>query len=194
MSASDAVSPHAATGVSSGKLAIWCFLASETMTFGGLLGVFVLFRYGAGGWHDAATHLHVWLAALNTLVLLTSSYTMVRAHAAEATDDPAATRRGLWLTAALGLLFLGIKAIEYSSELRAGFTPRSSLFWAFYYGLTGLHAAHVLGGVVALALLAWSLRRAPAWSVLRQRVEYIGLYWHFVDIVWIFLFPLVYLS
>lgn len=194
MSAGTVSVPGAASGVPSGKLGIWWFLASETMTFGGLLGVFVLFRYAAGGWHEPAAHLHVWLAAANTLVLLTSSYTMVRAHAAEIADDRRATQRGLLLTMGLGILFLAIKAVEYSSELRAGFTPRSSLFWAFYYGLTGLHAAHVLGGVVALGGLAFALGRGRAWGAVRQRVEYVGLYWHFVDIVWIFLFPLVYLS
>jgi heme/copper-type cytochrome/quinol oxidase subunit 3 len=118
----------------------------------------------------------------------------MRAHAAELADERRATQRGLALTIGLGLMFLGIKAIEYTSELRAGFTPRTSLFWGFYYGLTGLHAAHVLGGIVALAALAIALSRGRAWGALRQRVEYIGLYWHFVDIVWIFLFPLVYLS
>jgi heme/copper-type cytochrome/quinol oxidase subunit 3 len=192
--ASAAVARGTGSGVPSGKLAVWWFLASETMTFGGLLAMFVLFRYAAGGWHDASSHLHLWLAAANTLVLLTSSYTMVRAHAAERADDRRAAQRGLTLTIALGLTFLGIKAIEYASELRAGFTPRTSLFWGFYYGLTGLHAAHVLGGIIALAALAIALARGRAWGALRQRVEYIGLYWHFVDIVWIFLFPLVYLS
>jgi heme/copper-type cytochrome/quinol oxidase subunit 3 len=182
------------SGVPSGKLAVWWFLASETMTFGGLLGIFVLFRYAAGGWHDAAEHLHVWLAACNTLVLLTSSYTMVQAHAAEVRGDRAATTCSLLLTMALGLLFLAVKAIEYTSEVRAGFTPRSGPFWGFYYGLTGLHAAHVLGGVVALALLTLAAARSPAWGTIRQRVESVGLYWHFIDIVWIFLFPLVYLS
>ncbi|MDX2168942.1 MAG: cytochrome c oxidase subunit 3 [Deltaproteobacteria bacterium] len=195
MSAIGVVAPRGtASGIPSGKLAIWWFLASETMTFGGLLGVFVLFRYAAGGWHEPAAHLHVWLAATNTLVLLTSSYTMVRAHAAETAEDRRATQRWLFVTMGLGLAFLAIKAVEYASEWRAGFTPRSSLFWGFYYGLTGLHAAHVLGGVIALVALGIALARGRAWGAVRQRVEYVGLYWHFVDIVWIFLFPLVYLS
>ncbi|MEO8605565.1 MAG: cytochrome c oxidase subunit 3 [bacterium] len=182
------------SGVPSGKLGVWWFIASETMTFGGLLGIFVLCRYAAGGWHDAAEHLHLWLAACNTLVLLTSSYTMVQAHAAELRGERAATWRNLLITMGLGLLFLVFKSIEYTSELRAGFTPRSGPFWGFYYGLTGLHAAHVFGGVIALAALAFAAARSPAWDAIRHRVEAVGLYWHFVDIVWIFLFPLVYLS
>jgi heme/copper-type cytochrome/quinol oxidase subunit 3 len=183
-----------ASGVPSSKLAVWWFLASETMTFGGLLGIFALSRYAAGGWHDASQHLHVWLAAANTLVLLTSSFTMVRAHAAAGHGERAATLRNLGATIGLGTLFLCIKAIEYCLELRAGFTPRSGAFWGFYYGLTGLHAAHVLGGVLVLTALAVTQMRQWQADVAERRVESAGLYWHFVDVVWIFLFPLVYLS
>jgi len=182
------------SGVPSGKLGIWWFLASETMTFGGLLGVFVLTRYAAGGWHDASEHLHVWMAACNTLILLTSSFTMARAHAAALRHERRATLHNLLATIGLGLLFLGIKALEYASELRAGFTPHSGPFWGFYYGLTGLHAAHVLGGLIALAVLAVATARGQSWDLVERRVESTGLYWHFVDVVWIFLFPLVYLS
>jgi heme/copper-type cytochrome/quinol oxidase subunit 3 len=103
--------------------------------------------------------------------------------------------RGLRLNLALtilgGLIFLAVKAVEYTSEIRAGFTPGTGIFWSFYYTMTGLHGLHVLGGVVLnvviLATARTSLRRP-------HRVELAGLYWHFVDVVWIFLFPLLYLS
>jgi heme/copper-type cytochrome/quinol oxidase subunit 3 len=93
------------------------------------------------------------------------------------------------LTILAGLAFLGIKAVEYTGEIAHGYTPGAGIFWSFYYGMTGLHALHVIGGIVlnAVLLLAARLRTA-------RRVEIAGLYWHFVDIVWIFLFPLVYLS
>jgi heme/copper-type cytochrome/quinol oxidase subunit 3 len=95
----------------------------------------------------------------------------------------------LALTILLGLAFLGIKAFEYTSEIRAGFTPATGIFWSFYYTMTGLHALHVLAGAILnFVLLVAGRIRSP------HRLELAGLYWHFVDIVWIFLFPLLYLT
>jgi heme/copper-type cytochrome/quinol oxidase subunit 3 len=90
-----------------------------------------------------------------------------------------------------GLVFLGIKAIEYTTEIRAGFTPGAGIFWSFYYTMTGLHGLHVLGGIVVNAVV---LATEGASARNPQRVELAGLYWHFVDVVWIFLFPLLYLA
>jgi heme/copper-type cytochrome/quinol oxidase subunit 3 len=178
-------------GVTGPKLAVWWFLASEVMVFGGLIASYLVFRLGSAGWGEGAEHLSAPLAALNTLVLLTSSYTVVRAFVAAERGDARGLRANLGLTVLGGVLFLGIKAIEYTTEIRAGFTPASGIFWSFYYTMTGLHALHVLGGivvnVVVLAAAASSLERP-------HRVELAGLYWHFVDLVWIFLFPLLYLS
>jgi heme/copper-type cytochrome/quinol oxidase subunit 3 len=184
-----AAGPRGLPGLEAGKIAIWWFLASEIMVFGGLLASFIVFRVGGGGWHEASEHLSVTLAAVNTLVLLTSSLTVVQAFAAAERGDAAAVRRGLGLTIAGGLVFLAIKAVEYTTEIQQGFTPGAGIFWSFYYGMTGLHGLHVAGGIAwnAVLLLAPGLR-SP------RRVELAGLYWHFVDVVWIFLFPLLYLS
>lgn len=175
-------------GVAAGKLGVWWFLASEIVLFGGLITSYVILRLGAGGWEEERAHTNLLIGALNTLILLTSSMTMVQAFAAR---EPRVVRRWLGWTILLGLAFLGMKGIEYAGELAAGFTPTTATFWSFYYTMTGLHALHVLAGVVVNAVLWWLAGgAAPA----HHRVELGGLYWHFVDIVWIFLFPLLYMS
>jgi heme/copper-type cytochrome/quinol oxidase subunit 3 len=181
--------------VPSGKLGIWWFLSSEIITFGGLLGSYLVFRLAHPEWAEAADHLSVLVATGNTLVLLTSSLTMVLAFAAADHQQRQAVPKWLGMTVVCGLLFLFIKALEWSGKISHGLVPSASGFWSFYYAMTGLHALHVLGGVVVNALL-WlaALRgRQPTQSLVR-RIEVAGLYWHFVDIVWIFLFPLLYLS
>jgi len=181
--------PEVLPGLRAGKVAVWWFLASETMVFGGLIASALVVRLGGEGWHEASAHLGVTLAAVNTLILLTSSLTVVQAFAAAARGDRASTSLSLALTVAGGLAFLALKAVEYTTEVRAGYTPASGIFWSFYYAMTGLHALHVAAGVVVNAVLLVAGRlRTP------QRVELAGLYWHFVDVVWIFLFPLLYLS
>ena len=195
MTAAVIATPEAMTGrVPSGKLAIWWFLASEIMTFGGLLACFVLYRFAAGGWEDQAAHVSTSIAAFNTVLLLTSSYTIVQAHAAVEEANRERAARFLLYTVLLGLSFLGVKAFEYWREIRHGFVPTAGMFWSFYYALTGLHALHVLAGIVTNFALFVAARRPKIWPQVQQRVEYAGLYWHFVDVVWIFLFPLVYLS
>jgi heme/copper-type cytochrome/quinol oxidase subunit 3 len=185
---------HPVERIPSGKLAIWWFLASEIMTFGGLLASFVLCRFAAGGWEAESGHVSTNIAAFNTLLLVTSSLTIVQAHSAAEHGDRKRAAAFLLYTVLLGLAFLCVKAFEYSGEIAHGFTPRAGLFWSFYYGLTGLHALHVIAGIIANFCLYVAALRPAVWSQVRQRVEYAGLYWHFVDIVWIFLFPLVYLS
>jgi heme/copper-type cytochrome/quinol oxidase subunit 3 len=178
-------------GMTGPKIAVWWFLASEIMVFGGLIASYLVFRLGGAGWAEAARHLSVPLAAVNTLVLLTSSYTVVRAFVAAEDGDAAAFRVNLGLTILGGLVFLALKGVEYTTEIRAGFTPGAGIFWSFYYTMTGLHALHVVGGVVVNAVV-WATAAA---SLQRpHRVELAGLYWHFVDVVWIFLFPALYLS
>ncbi len=182
---------RAVPGILPGKVGVWWFLASEIMVFGGLISTYVVARLGSAGWSAEAHHLSVPLASVNTLVLLTSSLTMVVAFAATKEGDRGRVRTFLFLTILLGLTFLGIKAYEYASKVAAGFTPAAGQFWSFYYTMTGLHGLHVLAGVIVnLSLFVMArggLRNA-------QRVEFAGLYWHFVDVVWIFLFPLLYLT
>lgn len=180
--------------VPSGRLAIWWFLASEIMTFGGLLAAFILSRFAAGGWDAESSHVNTSIAAFNTLLLVTSSLSIVQAHAAVERDDRPAVARYLLITVLLGVGFLCVKAFEYSLEISHGFVPSSGLFWSFYYGITGLHALHVLAGIVWNLALFVAATRGNLWPNIQNRVEYAGLYWHFVDVVWIFVFPLVYLS
>jgi heme/copper-type cytochrome/quinol oxidase subunit 3 len=177
-----------------GKIAMWWFLASEIMVFGGLIGCFLLFQFAHGDFAAQAAHVKWRLGAFNTLVLVTSSLTMILALAAARTRNATRTRLCLSITVALGLLFLCVKAFEYSSEIREGFVPSSGMFWSFYFGMTGLHGIHVIAGIVVNLLLLIAVMREMPWPKLQRRIEFAGLYWHFVDVVWIFLFPLIYLT
>lgn len=178
-----------------GKMGVWWFLASEIMVFGGFLATYILYRMASSGaWAEMAHHVSAPIGTLNTLVLLTSSLTMVKAFEAIDAGEKMRARNFLAATVILGLAFLGIKAFEYSREIAMGFTPLSGMFWSFYYALTGLHGLHVLAGIITnFALLIMAIK-GTLWPGTQQRVEYAGLYWHFVDVVWIFLFPLLYLS
>ena len=176
-----------------GKTGIWWFLASEVPTFGGVLVAYIVLRLGSAGWSEASHHLNFNVALINTFLLLTSSMTIVMAHAAAQDNDFKKVANFLAATVLLGLGFLGMKAFEYSTEISHGFLPSSGIFWSFYYGMTGLHALHVLAGIIA-NLVLWIHAAKGSLAPHAQRVEVAGLYWHFVDIVWIFLFPLLYLA
>jgi heme/copper-type cytochrome/quinol oxidase subunit 3 len=171
-----------------GRMVMWWFLTSEIAIFGGLIVTYILLRSHHPEWAAYAGHTIDAAGATNTMVLLTSSFTVVLAHAAAHRGDHARASKLLVLTVLFGFAFLGIKTYEYSHEVAAGFTPVTNLFWSFYYLMTGLHGLHVVAGMVALGAVALGVRRHP------ERVEYAGMYWHLVDIVWIFLFPLLYLS
>jgi len=179
-----------ATEVPTGRLGIWWFLASEIVIFGGLIATYILLRWKNPQWGEEAEHTLNAAGGFNTLVLLTSSLTVVLAHDAVAHGRLQRAAGLLGYTLLGGLVFLCVKVLEYTHEIREGYTPTKSLFWSYYYGMTGLHALHVLGGMVAIGLVALAVRRGRH----AQRVEYVGIYWHFVDVVWIFLFPLLYLA
>jgi heme/copper-type cytochrome/quinol oxidase subunit 3 len=186
-----AVSPTQPSPAYRGKIALWWLIASEVMIFGGAVGSYILARTASQGWSTEAAHLSAVLATVNTFILLTSSMTMAMAFAAYQKTDQRGVQKFLLLTILFGLAFLGIKAYEYTSHITAGLVPWSGPFWSFYYMLTGLHALHVVAGlVVNVALLLAAGKGLGA----GYRIEIAGLYWHFVDIVWIFLFPLLYLS
>jgi cytochrome c oxidase subunit III len=179
--------------IAPGKIGVWWFLASEIMVFGGFITCYVLVRYAQGGWEQEAAHVNWRLGALNTLVLLTSSLTMILAHYSIKMEDRRGVKIFLALTVALGMTFLVIKGFEYHAEFAEGFTPVTGLFWSFYFLMTGLHGLHLFAGIILnLTLLAMAIR-GTIWEH-RGRVEFGGLYWHFVDVVWIFLFPLLYLT
>lgn len=181
---------RSATGIPTGRLAIWWLIASEIVIFGGLLVAYIAHRLGHPEWSDMAAHTKTFAGALNTMVLLTSSLSAVLAHQAAEAGNGARAARFLYATCGGGLLFLIIKSVEWTMEINAGYTIDAGGFWAFYYTVAGLHGAHVVAGMVAMLFVAHDAKRGRE----LQRVELVGLYWHFVDIVWIFLFPLLYIA
>ncbi|MEK6675261.1 MAG: cytochrome c oxidase subunit 3 [Planctomycetota bacterium] len=192
------VHPHPITGVYSGKLGTWLFLASEVMLFGALFSTYVLLRIGAGdAWpshHD--THLSIPIGTINTLVLIVSSVTMVMAWASLKMGNLSMGRAYLAVTVLLAITFLVVKFFfEYKVKWAAGTRPSTSTFFAIYFTLTGLHAIHILGGIVVISYFLFPgvglWKKDPEYYT--NRIECTGLYWHFVDLVWIFLFPVLYL-
>lgn len=172
------------------RLGIWWFLGSEIVVFGGLIACYVLYRFHHPEWGAEAGHTLQWVGAINTVVLLTSSLTMILAHQRVEKGGLPAAVRFLGLTILLGLLFLGFKGYEYQHEISHGLVPAKSLFWSFYYLMTGLHALHVIGGLAANTVVLKGISRGFA----PHRIESVGIYWHFVDVVWIYLFPLLYIA
>jgi len=186
-------------------LGMWVFLASELLFFGGL---FLAWFYGHAHWPQgfaaAGRHTDVGLGTLNTALLLSSS-----ALVALAVDGAARTPRRAWpaallaAAALLGAVFLAIKGVEYRQDWHEGLfpgprfalagQPGAALFFMLYTVMTALHALHLLIGVGLLATFAWGRARRADWAP-QRRLAVVGLYWHFVDIVWIFLYPLLYLD
>lgn len=183
-----------ATGIPHGKMGMWVFLASEIMLFGALISAYIVLSMGSPnfGRPDDAL-LGKPLATFNTFVLISSSVTMVMALASIQRDNRKAFLWYLWLTSMLGIAFLGIKAFEYQHKLHEGITITSSLFGSFYYTLTGIHGLHMLGGLIFNSYIMVNGLRGKYSSHSFERVEYAGLYWHFVDLVWVILFPVFYL-
>ena len=188
----ETVSLPTATGIPSGKLGMWLFLASEVMFFTGLIGAYIVLR-SAPGWPGPEGHLSVPIGTANTLILIGSSVTIVLALAASLRERIGAVRGWLGLTILLGASFLVIKGFEYSAKFSHHIFPSTNVFWSCYFALTGFHALHVLGGIVFNLFVLSRTASVALWRDQRHRLEYAGLYWHFVDIVWIFLFPLLYL-
>ena len=187
-----------------GRLGMWIFLATEVLFFGGLL---VAYAYGRTHWPDgfatASRHTDVLLGTLNTGVLLTSSAVVALAvTAAESSSHRRWTAWLLFAAAALGVIFLGIKGLEYRQDWNENLFPGpafaladargAELFYMLYYVMTALHGVHLTIGVTALAVFGEAWRRRRPWAC-AKRVEIAALYWHFVDIVWIVLYPLLYL-
>ena len=178
------------TGIPTGRLAIWWVIMSEILIFGGLLSSYIMHRLSHPQWADQAAHTNVWVGAFNTLVLLTSSLSAVLAHKAADEGNGKRAAQLLWATMAGGATFVVVKAFEWTYEISHGFTITSNAFWSFYYTAAGLHALHVIAGVVIMGIVARDALRNQE----LHRVELIGIYWHFVDLIWIFLFPLLYIA
>ena len=181
------------TGLTNGKLGIWLFLASEVMLFGALFSTYILLRVGSVEWPHG--ELSVVLGTINTVILISSSVTMVMAWASLKMNNWGRHRLYLSLTFLLALIFLINKYFEYSDHLLKGEGPSHSTFHAIYFTLTGLHGLHILGGMIVMGYFLGP--GAKLWKKIPEqftnRIEYTGLYWHFVDLVWIFLFPVLYL-
>ncbi|MBI4565664.1 MAG: cytochrome c oxidase subunit 3 [Planctomycetes bacterium] len=174
------------------RLGMWLFLASEVMFFAGFIGAYVVLRMANPHLAVAGQKELNWvLAALNTAVLICSSLTMVLGVNAISKGDRAKCRNMVLLTALLGSAFLVVKFFEYSGKFAHGIYPNTSTFFSCYFLMTGFHGLHVLGGIIALLLLLLGIKHYGPERY--TKVENVGLYWHFVDIVWIFLFPIVYL-
>ncbi len=180
-------------GIDTGKLGMWIFLASEVMFFTGLLSAYVVLRAGHPAWPGPEGHLSVPIGTANTLILICSSMTMALAVGAVAQRQERLLRRYLLATILLGATFLGVKLFEYQAKFHHGIGPSTNIFWSCYFMLTGIHGLHVLIGVGWNGWVLAKTRGGRFWSSESHLVELSGLYWHFVDIVWIFLFPLVYL-
>jgi len=181
------------TGLVNGKLGVWLFLASEVMLFGALFSTYILLRVGATEWPHG--ELSVPLGTINTIILIGSSVTMVMAWASLKMHNWGRHRLFLSLTFLLALVFLVNKYFEYADHLAKGEGPWHNTFLAIYFTLTGLHGLHIIGGMVVMAYFLGP--GAKLWKTnpdqFTNRIEYTGLYWHFVDLVWIFLFPVLYL-
>ena len=185
--------PSPFPGVSTTKFAMWLFLASEVMFFAGLIAAYIVLRGGAPEWPVVSRVLNVPLVAANTFILIVSSVTMVRAFAAIEAGDRAGMRNMLIATAVLGVIFVSVQAVEWAALIGEGTTASTDLFGSTFYTLTGFHGLHVTGGVVALFYVIARASRGDYTQAEHGGVELMGLYWHFVDIVWIFLFTIVYL-
>ena len=183
------------TGVNNVKLGIWLFLASEVMLFGGLFSTYVILRLGGTDWPLGSDILSVPIGTFNTAVLIGSSVTMVMAHASLKMNQFDQFKKYMGLTVLLALVFLTVKSYEYFDKISHGDLPSASTFLAIYWTMTALHGLHIIGGVVVNGyfLGPGSKMFHSRTEMFANRVEAAGLYWHFVDLVWIFLFPVLYL-
>jgi len=200
------------------KLGMWVFLLSEVMFFTSLIGSYIILRFAhPDHFSDPGTVLNVPLTAFNTFALICSSVTMVKAFAAIQQGDVAGLKRWLLATIVIGAAFVGIQAYEYSKLVHEGFVPAAAgyaavgreayeaglmgtaplmggpLYGATFYTMTGFHGAHVSIGVICLIFVLFQAMRGRYTQADHRGVELIGLYWHFVDLVWIILFTIVYL-
>jgi cytochrome c oxidase subunit 3 len=192
---------------SADRLGMWVFLGSETLLFGGLLLAYtVTRRHFPEGFAGASRETSFWLGTINTAVLLTSSLLVALAELRAEKGEIRPPRLLLLATAALGVVFLAIKLTEYDDDLSRGLAPLfgwpfayrgpdpagAAAFFRFYFVLTGLHAVHLVGGIGLVLWTALRWVRLPNATRCR-RITAVALYWHFIDVVWVFLYPLLYL-
>ena len=188
------------------SLGMWVFIAQEVMFFGGMFLAYTVYRnlYPAA-FAEASHHLDWRLGGINTAVLILSSLTMALAVRAATLGHRKQTVLFLISTVVLGSIFLGVKIVEYGDKFEHHLVPGAGfqfhgpnarpaqIFYSLYFAMTGLHALHMIIGIPIILVLAWMAHRGRFGPAYHTPVEMTGLYWHFVDIIWIFLFPLLYL-
>ncbi len=179
--------------VDRGKFAIWLFLGTEIMFFTGLIGTYIVLRMGSASWPNPEMRLEVGLTAFNTFVLITSSWFMVMALQAIQQGDQARMKSWLLATILGGSFFLGVQVYEYIELVGHGALPNVDIFWSTFYAMTGFHGFHVFVGIVWLICAYVGALRGSFTKENYLRLELAGLYWHFVDLVWVLLFTIVYL-
>jgi len=171
---------------------MWLFISSEVMFFTAFFAMYIIMRNA----HPELSHPHQldWvIASINTFILVTSSLFMTNAVNASKAGDGVTTSNNLFITAFCGLLFLGLKAVEYSKEIKEGILPSTNIFYSCYYTMTGFHGLHIFIGIVVLTILGLRARRGDFTRTYNSPVEVCGLYWSLVEVVWFFLFPALYL-
>ncbi len=181
-------------GTYDSKVGMWVFLGSEVLFFTGLIGSYIILRFGAAdSWPMPDEVLAVPITAVNTFILICSSVSMVKAFAAAEQGD----RRGTWLwllaTFVMGAVFLGIQVYEYAELMGHGFLPSTGLFGSTFYTMTGFHGFHVFLGLLCVGFTTVKAYLGGYDEGEYRSIEVLGLYWHFVDLVWIILFTIVYL-
>lgn len=187
------------------QLGMWVFIATEVLFFGALLFAYFVYRTGYPQQFDlAGGDSKIVLGSINEAILLTGSLTMVAAIAYAKRDDDRTATRLLLLTALLGVAFLGVKGYEYFQDyedhaipalnylLKPDYGPSTELFWVFYFVATGIHALHLTIGIVVVLIMAAKARRGDFSHNYSSPLEVTGLYWSFVDVVWLFLFAAIY--
>jgi cytochrome c oxidase subunit III len=187
--------PSPVTALTNARLGTWLFLASEVMLFAALFSVYAVLRGGTPSWPHGRDVLNLPLGAINTLILIASSFAMMRGITLLRKNDFAGFRLFQGATIALALIFLGIKCFEYVTKIQAGHIPSSNVFFALYFTLTGFHALHIVAGIVVNGYL-WgpgSTMWATRPKQFTGRVECASLYWNFIDIVWLVIFAVLYL-
>lgn len=208
-------------GVYNGKLGMWVFLGSEVMFFTALIGAYIILRFGNPEyWGQPGQVLSVPITAANTFLLICSSVTMVKAFAAAQDGDMKMLKIWLLATVLIGATFVGVQVFEYFNLVQEGFTPAGyragselaqaaaagepfnggpalphsvGLYGSTFFTMTGFHGFHVTMGVICMSFVTWKAFRGGYTQQDHRGVEVIGLYWHFVDLVWIILFTIVYL-
>jgi cytochrome c oxidase subunit 3 len=188
------------------RLGMWLFLATEVLLFTALFAAYAVYRFLFGAtFAEASRHIETWIGVVNTLVLVTSSFTVALGLHRATKGDGRGTALFFGLSVLLALTFLGFKAVEYSHHFQEGqlpgrfYTyeevrgPGAALFFSLYFLITGLHGIHVVVGMTVLTVVGIRAFRGAFSAEYHVAVELAGLYWHLVDLIWIFVFPLIYL-